>query len=67
LTTDPAAIQPNQLLVDVLLPQLRAASAAIDRLDDEIAKLAPAMPYYALFRALPGAGAALAPRLLVAC
>jgi transposase len=66
LTTDPAAIQPNLLLVNVLLPQLRAACAAIDRLDDEIGKLAPELPDYALFRALPGAGAALAPRLLVA-
>jgi hypothetical protein len=66
LTTDPAAIQPNLLLVNVLLPQLRAACAAIDRLDDEIAKLAPELPDYALFGALPGAGAALAPRLLVA-
>src|SRR5688572_11183354 len=66
LTTDPAAIQPNLLLVTVLLPQLRAACAAIDRLDDEIAKLAPELPDYALFRALPGAGEALAPRLLVA-
>ena len=66
LTTDPAAIEPNRLLVDVLLPQLRAACAAIARLDDEIGKLAPALPDYALFRALPGAGAALAPRLLVA-
>ena len=66
LTTDPAAIEPNRLLVDVLLPQLRAASAAVQRLDEEIAKLAPELPDYALFRALPGAGAALAPRLLVA-
>jgi transposase len=66
LTTDPAAIQPNRLLVEVLLPQLRAACAAIDRLDDEIGKLAPELPDYALFRALPGAGEALAPRLLVA-
>jgi hypothetical protein len=65
LTTDPAAIQPNRLLVEVLLPQLRAACAAIDRLDNEIGKLGPALPDYALFRALPGAGAALAPRLLV--
>jgi hypothetical protein len=47
-----------------MLPQFRAACAAIDRLDDEIGKLAPALPDYALFRALPGA--ALAPRLLVA-
>jgi transposase len=66
LTTDAAAIQPNRLLVEVLLPQLRAASMAIARLDDEIGKLAPELPDYALFRALPGAGAALAPRLLVA-
>jgi len=66
LTTDAAAIQPNRLLVDVLLPQLRAACAAIERFDDEIAKLAPELPDYDLFRALPGAGAALAPRLLVA-
>ena len=66
LTTDLASIQPNRLLVDVLLPQLRAACAAIDRLDAEIGKLAPELPDYALFRALPGAGAALAPRLLVA-
>jgi transposase len=66
LTTDAAAIEPNRLLVEVLLPQLRAACAAIDRLDDEVGKLAPELPDYALFRALPGAGAALAPRLLVA-
>jgi len=66
LTTDAAAIEPNRLLVEVLLPQLRAACGAIDRLDHEVGKLAPALPDYALFRALPGAGAALAPRLLVA-
>ena len=53
LTTDPAAIQPNRLLVNVLLPQLRAACAAIDRLDDEIGKLAPELPDYALFLAAP--------------
>src|SRR6185369_2102198 len=40
LTTDLAAIEPSRLLVEVLLPQLRAASAAIERLDDEIGKLA---------------------------
>jgi len=37
-------IQPNPILVDVLLLQLRAAGAAIARLDDEIAKLAPSLP-----------------------
>jgi transposase IS116/IS110/IS902 family protein len=49
-----------------LLPQLRAACAAIERFDEEIARLCPELPDYDLFRALPGAGPALAPRLLVA-
>jgi transposase len=66
LTTDPAVILPMRLLVEALLPQLRAASAAVERFDDEIARLCPTLPDYELFRALPGAGPALAPRLLVA-
>jgi transposase len=66
LTTDPAAIAPMRLLVEALLPQLRAACAAIERFDVEIARLCPELPDYELFRALPGAGPALAPRLLVA-
>ena len=36
------------------------------RFDDAIAEIAPTLPDYALFSALPGAGAQLAPRLLVA-
>jgi transposase len=66
LTNDPAAIVPMRLLVEALLPQLRAACAAIARFDVEIARLCPELPDYELFRALPGAGPALAPRLLVA-
>ncbi|MEY2932388.1 MAG: hypothetical protein RL033_3137 [Pseudomonadota bacterium] len=66
LTTDPAVILPMRLLVDTLLPLLRAASGAIERFDDEIARLCPTLPDYELFRSLPGAGPALAPRLLVA-
>jgi transposase len=66
LTSDPAVILPMRLLVEVLLPQLRAANAAIQRFDEEITRLGPQLPDYELFRALPGAGAALAPRLLVA-
>jgi transposase len=66
LTTDPAVILPMRLLVESLLPQLRAASAAVNRFDDEIARLSSTLPDYELFRALPGAGPALAPRLLVA-
>jgi len=66
LTSDAAVIAPMRLLVETLLPQLRAASAAITRFDAEIARICPELPDYALFRALPGAGPALAPRLLVA-
>jgi transposase len=66
LTNDPAVVAPMRLLVEALLPQLRAASAAIELFDAEIARLCPELPDYELFRALPGAGPALAPRLLVA-
>lgn len=66
LHTDRAVIEPMRLLVETLLPQLRAASAGIERFDAAIAELAPTLPDYGLFAALPGAGPALAPRLLVA-
>lgn len=66
LTTDLAVIEPMSLLVHALLPQLRAASVAIQRFDEEIARLASRLPDYKLFATLPGAGPALAPRLLVA-
>jgi transposase len=66
LTSDAAVVAPMRLLVEALLPQLRAACAAIERFDAEIARLCPELPDYELFRALPGAGPALAPRLLVA-
>lgn len=66
LHTDEAVIQPARLLVEALLPLLRALSTAIERFDTEIAALAPQLPDYKLFAALPGAGPALAPRLLVA-
>lgn len=55
-----------RLLVESLLPQLRAANAAVERFDDAIARLCSTMPDYELFSSLPGAGPALAPRLLVA-
>jgi transposase len=66
LTNDPAVITPAKLLVETLLPQLRAACAGIERFDAEIASLCAELPDYELFRSLPGAGPALAPRLLVA-
>lgn len=66
LTQDPAVIEPNALLVQALLEQLRATLQAVKRFDVEIALVAATLPDYALFRALPGAGPALAPRLLTA-
>jgi transposase len=66
LTDDLAVIRPNQLLVLALVDQLRVTLHAIDSFDAEIATISQSLPDYALFRALPGAGATLAPRLLVA-
>jgi transposase len=66
LTNDGAVIGPHQLLVQALVSQLRVTLQAIDGFDAEITQVAQRLPDYALFAALPGAGAILAPRLLVA-
>jgi transposase len=66
LTEDVAVITPNRLLVEALVEQLRVALHAIARFDAEITTVSKTLPDYPLFSALPGAGAALAPRLLVA-
>jgi hypothetical protein len=66
LTTDAAIITPAKLFVDVLLPQLKELCAAIDRLDQAIGDCYAKLTDYKLFASLPGAGPALAPRLLAA-
>jgi len=66
LTDDLAVIRPHQLLVLALVEQLRVTLQAIDSFDAEIATVSQTLPDYSLFRALPGAGVTLAPRLLVA-
>ena len=66
LTSDRAIIEPYQLAVEALLSQLRPVVEAIERFDAQIAERARKLPDFALFEALPGAGAAPAPRLLVA-
>src|SRR5439155_24888778 len=45
---------------------LRVTLQAIERFDAQIATVSEDLPDYALFRALPGAGVTLAPRLLAA-
>jgi transposase len=66
LTTDPAVIGPARLLVEVLVPQLRAVCQAVARFDAEIERLCGKLADYRLFRALPGAGPVFAARLLAA-
>ena len=60
--TLPSSRRTDSCLVD----QLRVTLQAIERFDAEISALSQTLPDYPLFRALPGAGAALAPRLLTA-
>lgn len=66
LTEDVAVIQSFQLLAITLVDQLRVLLQAITRFDEAIALLAPKLPDYKLFDALPGSGPILAPRLLTA-
>ena len=66
LTQDSAVITPHQLLVEALVEQLRVTLQAIARFEVEIEAFTQKLPDYPLFRALPGAGPAFAPRLLAA-
>jgi transposase len=66
LTTDPAIITPARLLVVALASMLRPLHQAIARLDNEIEQAMDQHPDASIFRSFPGAGPALAPRLLVA-
>lgn len=66
LTADPGVIGPARLLVEVLVPQLRAVCQAVSRFDAEIERLCGKLADYRIFRALPGAGPVFAPRLLAA-
>ncbi len=66
LTNDDVVIEVHALQVLGLVEQIRVTLGALKRIDEVIAELAPKHLDYELFRALPGAGAVLAPRLLVA-
>lgn len=66
LTSDPAVIEPNQLVVGALLAQISVLSQAIQRFDAEIDARCADLPDFKIFSSFPGAGAALAPRLLAA-
>jgi transposase len=66
LTNDAGVIEPNQLLVELLVPQLKHLLKAIERLDREIKQRYCKLSDRKLFDSLPGAGPVMAPRLLVA-
>jgi transposase len=66
LTRDPAIIEPAVLLVQLLVRQLKTLAGRLEGFDTEIEQRFAAQADADLFRALPGSGPALAPRLLVA-
>ena len=66
LTRDAALITARVAVVQLLVAQLRALAPSLARVDALIAEQFAQHPEAPLFAALPGAGAALAPRLLVA-
>jgi len=66
LTTDDGIITPNALLVQALVAQLRVTLQAIAVFAIAIAQRAHAHSDFPFFDTLPGAGAVVAPRLLVA-
>ena len=66
LTEDRAAIEPNRLLVEALVQQLRLLLLAVQRFDQQIDSVARTLPDFELFTSFPGAGAVFAPRLAAA-
>lgn len=66
LTRDPAIIESSALYVQGLARQLVTLAPSLAALDAAIAQRFAAHPDAVLFTAVPGAGAVLAPRLLVA-
>lgn len=66
LTDDVGIIEPNQLMVEILIVQLKLLVEAVGRMDQEIRRRYHQQNDRNLFDSFPGAGPQLAPRLLVA-
>ena len=66
LTNDPGVIEPNKLLVELLIKHLRLLISDIEKLDRDIQKIYRSLPDREIFDSLPGAGPQMAPRLLTA-
>lgn len=65
VTTDAALIEPSLIVVKAIVGQLQSLEQAIETCEQEIATAMNQHPDAELFQALPGAGTALAPRLLM--
>lgn len=66
LTSDKAVIEPNQLMVEIFISQLKSLIESILQMDKVIRKYYRAQSDSAIFDSLPGAGPQLAPRLMAA-
>jgi len=66
LTSDAAVIGPAVMQVTMFVELLRVLEKHVERLEARVAEVFAAHPAAAFFRQLPGAGPALAPRMLVA-
>jgi len=66
LTDDSGVIEPNKMMVEILVTQLKLLIESIMRMDIEIKKYYKAQDDKIIFDSFPGAGPQLAPRLLVA-
>jgi len=64
LTADPALLAAHSLAIQTLAAQLQALRPCIEQHEQQIGALFAAHPDAAIFESLPGAGPALAPRLL---
>lgn len=66
LTNDPGVIEPNQIMIEALIPQLKLLIESITRMDKEIKQRYRQQADHKIFDSLPGAGPQIAPRLLAA-
>ena len=66
LTEDEAIVSSSVLMLQALIPVIRELTAAIERFERQIQECFQEYPDRFLYESLPGAGAALQPRLAVA-
>ncbi len=66
LTKDKALIEPRAMYVQTLVGQIKDLNRAIAEFDGQLRQAVAVHPDQAIYRALPGAGDALVPRLIAA-